>query len=563
MEHSAVGWTAWRSKRTVSERQTHMATNFTKKTAAIALAAGLAFSGSAGAVFAPVASAQSLTDINKAKVCIKIHKKVGAKTHGNPNPDGSAVENVDGQPLAGAKFTLRKLNYDLSKEADFAEAAKLQKTESGLADIPENRLGEVIGTRTTDASGLAAFDNIPAGAYLVTEEPPADADGATYIPSAPFIVFAPMATTDNKWNRVVHVYPKNTELKAVKEVKDKGKNPIQDGTEGTEKNNVLEYSVTSPVPYLPPNRKLTELSAVDIYKAGDFVNGLNIDKVEIVRADGTRQALDANQYTVANGTEEVVENGKVVADTTRTVTVNDKAIIDSLKGGDKLVVTLKGEVRKIQQNNEGEGIEDGEVTNFARTTGKTKVTGQPGSKDKPEEPFETPKTRVESYFAAVRVIKFEKGEEGKEKKLDGAVFDVYSVPATAACTDTNNRTMIKKDFKVSGGEAVINGLHVTDFVDGKAVTPGVETNKFCIVETAAPSGYSLDTTPHELTVLKADAQNPKTENKLTFSSTAKVENKKRPQFELPQTGGMGVAALILAGLALLGGGAFAARRKNA
>ena len=63
-----------------------MATNFTKKTAAIALAAGLAFSGSAGAVFAPVASAQSLTDINKAKVCIKIHKKVGAKTHGNPNP---------------------------------------------------------------------------------------------------------------------------------------------------------------------------------------------------------------------------------------------------------------------------------------------------------------------------------------------------------------------------------------------------------------------------------------------------------------------------------------------
>ena len=123
--------------------------------------------------------------------------------------------------------------------------------------------------------------------------------------------------------------------------------------------------------------------------------------------------------------------------------------------------------------------------------------------------------------------------------------------------------MIKKGFKVTGGEAVINGLHVTDFVDGKAVTPGVETNKFCIVETAAPSGYTLDTTPRQLSVTKKDAQNPTTENKLTFSSTAKVENKKRPQFELPQTGGMGVAALILAGLALLGGGAFAARRKNA
>ena len=250
----------------------------------------------------------------------------------------------------------------------------------------------------------------------------------------------------------------------------------------------------------------------------------------------------------------------MLADTKRTVTVTDKKLLDSLKPGDKLVVTLTGEVQKVKQNNEGEGIDDGEVTNFARTTGKTKVTGQPGFKSD-EEPFETPNTSVESYFAAVRVIKFEKGENGEEKKLDGAKFHVYSVPSTSECTATDNRTTIQKEFEVTGGEAVINALHVTDFVDGKAVTPKVTTNKFCIEETAAPSGYSLDTTPHELTVLKKDAQNPTTENNLTFSSTTKVENKKRPAFELPQTGGMGVLVMILGGLALLGGGAYAARRK--
>ena len=159
------------------------------------------------------------------------------------------------------------------------------------------------------------------------------------------------------------------------------------------------------------------------------------------------------------------------------------------------------------------------------------------------------------------MIKFEKGENGEEKKLDGAKFHVYSVPSTSECTATDNRTTIQKEFEVTGGEAVINALHVTDFVDGKAVTPEVTTNKFCIEETVAPSGFQLDTTPHELTVLKEGAQNPTTENNLTFSSTTKVENKKRPAFELPQTGGMGVLVMILGGLALLGGGAYAARRK--
>ena len=59
----AAGKPAGRHTTNVSERQTHMANTFTKKTAAIALAAGLAFSGSAGAVFAPVAQAQQLSDL--------------------------------------------------------------------------------------------------------------------------------------------------------------------------------------------------------------------------------------------------------------------------------------------------------------------------------------------------------------------------------------------------------------------------------------------------------------------------------------------------------------------
>ena len=53
-----------------------MANTFTKKTAAIALAAGLAFSGSAGTVFAPVAQAQTLQTINNGTATLNIHKPV-------------------------------------------------------------------------------------------------------------------------------------------------------------------------------------------------------------------------------------------------------------------------------------------------------------------------------------------------------------------------------------------------------------------------------------------------------------------------------------------------------
>ena len=550
-----------------------MAKTFTKKTAAIALAAGLAFSSSAGAAFAPVAGAQQISEINAEKGSITIHKKVGAETHGNPNADGSPSDDVAGQPLDGAVFTVTKLKYDLTKEDEFAAAAALQKTATGLADIPADKMGEVVGTVTTgedgNEKGEAKLSDLDAGVYYVTEQAPKNTDEVTYIPSAPFIVYVPMADSANKtWNRDVHVYPKNTELKATKEVKDADKNPAAE----KEEDRTLTYTVTSPAPVLPPKRELTELNAVDVYKKGDFVNGLKIAKVEIQNSKGetikelTEGQAGENQdltdkYVVTDGAEEIKDqDGKVLADTKRTVTVTDKKLLDSLKPGDKLVVTLTGEVQKVKQNNEGEGIDDGEVTNFARTTGKTKVTGQPGFKSK-EEPFETPNTSVESYFAAVRVIKFEKGEKGEEKKLDGAKFHVYSVPSTSECTATDNRTTIQKEFEVTGGEAVINALHVTDFVDGKAVTPEVTTNKFCIEETVAPSGFQLDTTPHELTVLKEGAQNPTTENNLTFSSTTKVENKKRPAFELPQTGGMGVLVMILGGLALLGGGAYAARRK--
>ena len=86
------------------------------------------------------------------------------------------------------------------------------------------------------------------------------------------------------------------------------------------------------------------------------------------------------------------------------------------------------------------------------------------------------------------------------------------------------------------------------------------------VETEAPSGYQKLTAAIPFTLTAGEVTAATADDQVTtevYNISKDVENTKRPEFSLPQTGGMGVVALVLAGLAILGGGAFAARRQNA
>ena len=246
----------------------------------------------------------------------------------------------------------------------------------------------------------------------------------------------------------------------------------------------------------------------------------------------------------------------MLGDTQRTVTLTSTDLLAKVKNGGKMVVELEGEVATYDK------IADGEVTNQAHTRGKTTVVGDPSYKynEKPDE-FETPKDRVDSYFAAVKVVKHDAA--GEDQLLEGAEFKVYSVAGDKQCTDPSQK-VIQETLKAEKGVGIINGLHVVNYVNDVAVNTPADQLKFCIVETKAPSGYALNDTPIELTnVTKEQATNPQADDvtKLLFTSDVKVPNTKRPGFELPQTGGMGVLVMILGGLALLGGGAYAARRK--
>ena len=105
----------------------------------------------------------------------------------------------------------------------------------------------------------------------------------------------------------------------------------------------------------------------------------------------------------------------------------------------------------------------------------------------------------------------------------------------------------------------IDGLHVNDRANSDSNTPN-EWEKYCLVETKSPKGYELLSQPIEFTLAWANAG---TLQDITVGEKeGEVVNLDDTTPFLPNTGGMGIAILILAGLGIIGGGAYVARRNS-
>lgn len=116
--------------------------------------------------------------------------------------------------LAGAEFTIYKV-ADVSSFDEFYTYNKKDnlpsvdsylnadhKTIQGQYDLEGYKWSD-----ETDANGIAKFDNLELGLYVVIET---KTPAKVTTPAAPFLVSVPMTTTDGKeWLYDVHVYPKN------------------------------------------------------------------------------------------------------------------------------------------------------------------------------------------------------------------------------------------------------------------------------------------------------------------------------------------------------------------
>ena len=379
--------------------------NAIKKTAAIALAAGLTFAGSAG-IAAQDAFAQTratepalATQVPDAAIpegnafSLNVNKKI------NPtelrNGTGQADDQVSGTPLNGVTFQLEKLEGDIRNQDTFNELAKLSQdynkagADKSSFDLNIDSTFQA-RTKETAGQGVASFTDLPAGAYLVTETDQAGATKATpvggdaangteyLVPAEPFIVFLPMTNPEGDgWINEVNVYPKNSFARAEKAVEDADKHAVEKETRDS-----VTYTLTGIVPAAKEGEKLDWFGLRDAYNNSEIKPDTENLTVKVVSADGTETKLTSEQYSV--GADEGYDS---VSDDNLAQGANAGFFVgvdtDVLKPGDKVVVTVTAQL--LEGANTDQQIENSVREYFRTSTDDANFTKVP-----PETPPNTP-----------------------------------------------------------------------------------------------------------------------------------------------------------------------------
>ena len=530
-----------------------------KKTAAIAIAAGMTFAGSAG-IAAQDAMAQenaptvaqkapAADGIGKDPAKLTIHKRVNPD---NPRPANGGEDTAPGgQPLKGVGFKAQKINGDITDQATFNKIAKMTQ-EHKLPAASE--LGPEIDLGKTGTDGATETEELPVGAYLITETDVPDNAGEAYVKADPFIVFLPMTTSDGtKWNRNVHVYPKNSMAKVTKTVVDDKVNTEAEGRNGEKQ---VTYTLDGVVPATPENYDMTKFSINDSYNSAE----LRKDSIEsvVVKRGGADVAtlVEGEDYEVTENSGELAPKS---ADPKETYNKGFEIILKDqgrakTKANDRVVATVKATLLNAKADGK---TGDQDIHNAVNETGTFTRTPGTGEGFEPKE-WETPHDEVVTYIGNIEIYKT--GEvDGEKKPLEGAKFDLYR------CDDSKNVI----ESGVSNDKGLINfeGLHVTNFRNNEDA-PSDEVYNYCVKETEAPAGYSKDPNEHVITLTKDDRKTRNgageyvaTENALRMNGVT-VNNIQSTVPLLPSTGGMGILIVALAGLAIIGGGVYAARRNS-
>lgn len=511
-----------------------------KKTAAMLLA-GTMFCGTAawtGAGAAEIVKAAAVTTppvINmKQKGSLEITKK-----------DGS------GKPLAGAGFTLYKVmnlrkdgeTYKFTPELGFQKfftthniavddlgnysaeeieklAAEL-KTEVETNDIPATKVQQI----TADPIGQTTFENLDLGYYLVVETKVP----ANYIAGKPFLVAIPFTNPEGTdWVYNAQAVPKNYSTSIDKEINKEanGENVSNDGS----------VKVGDYVPYKIKTR--TPNYADEMYKNETVVftitdvmsNGLNIVNDEthpvVVKVGGTAIQNDEDKYTI-------------------TAIPSTQA-----NTADLTVEFASGYLKTTEASNK-----EVEITYYAQVT-KDAVAGTDANTNQPfldytnqpgEDPGHVPGPEVKVYTFDMKVMKFT--EEGGSKALAGAEFQLY------------------KDSVEEGNK--IGTVQMTK-EDGTISFEKMDEGTYYLVETKAPNGYTLLANPIKVEIIAGKDTEGNATGKFTLKIndkevtegidayiSHKVENtglsyvavENHKGFNIPMTGGMGIALFLAVGAA--------------
>ena len=217
----------------------------------------------------------------------------------------------DAKALEGAGFTIYKVADidDLAKYYN-ANPESLPSVDDYLTD-GEINASKVLETKSevkTDYAGIAKFDNLALGFYVVVETTTPD---KVTTPVKPFIVSVPMTTKDgDNWLYDVHVYPKNKTTYGGVTLEKTGK----DGTKLEGVTFILQKQNGSSWVNVTKNENTGDDLTLKTDKDGRItVEGLSQGKYRFIETDrGTNNGYIMDGATVYEFT--VTADGKIVYD---------------------------------------------------------------------------------------------------------------------------------------------------------------------------------------------------------------------------------------------------------
>lgn len=502
-----------------------------KKAAAFSAAFAIALSAGVVGADATVAQAAEQGQTSEAPApdeqpnsdgySVTIHKYKG--TESEDQGTGKVQDMTGKTPAQGVKYELQ-LVKKIEKASDYPEAAKIAES---------NQEPEVLKTVTpkqdaTDANGVMQFEGLEKGLYRVVET--SVGDNKDLVIAKPFYVFVPMTDPENNSKVInnVHVYPKNSEVTIDKEVDDMHKNAGQDYT----------YTINTAVPAVAEGKDLTKYFVED--KLDDKLDATaEGSSVEVKYGDETLTAGATGDYTV-------VRDGQKIS-------------VQFTEGGLKKLKDSNKQVHTKITTKTKEAVKH--VPNKA-----TLITNHPRF-DKEDTKHSN---EVHTYWGNIKVTKKADSEEGE--LLDGATFQLVrctSQDGKKWTLDKENSEPLTVDGKKSWttgeekgdgdkGTITIKGIHATDFADNSDAED--KKANYCLQETEAPKGYAATDELYHFDLKKADIEKNKDDvEAIEWEKT--VVNYSDKNF-LPNTGGAGFIAIVMAGLAIIGGGFFAARRNS-
>lgn len=348
--------------------------------------------------------------------------------------------------------------------------------------------------------------------------------------SVPFFVSLPFTDKDGKSVTDIYAYPKNStgNVDIDKEIESVGTTPITGKQANANIGDEITYKVTYSVPV--PENGLTELKIVDTMDKGlTFTKEAgNITVKDVKEADGSEKTLIYDK------------DYKVTLDTEKNeVTIDFGSYLGSLQKNSTEEFTITYKVKLNESAVLGKAGNKNKVElvykNYGETDSKTK----------------TPDKEVKVFTYGIDLTK--QGEDGA--KLSGVEFKL---------TDGTNEIKVLKsgDAYYPSKDADASST-VTTGANGEINIRGLKPGTYKLTETKTKDGYVLLKDPVEIVITQTNAT--------TGVATAKVGNKdvtmiedngsltaKVPLtvvnskgFDLPATGGRGIALFTIAGIAIV------------